>query len=127
MTTATPVAFDRHPPLHLDWPRVTVERRQSAVNAGDGAGVVFEVRYVDSRCSSIADRATHASRAAREAAALVWEREPLAVWLVGSGGEDGRGGGEGESDCGESFYAPVWERLAVAAGWVGAAFVAWTG
>jgi hypothetical protein len=122
MPTAPPVVFDRHPPLHLDWPRVTVERRQSVVNPGDGASVVFEVRYVDSRCSSIADRATNASRAAREAAALVWEHEPLAVWLVGSHGER-----DGESDCGESFYAPAWERLAVATAWVGAAFVAWTG
>lgn len=116
MTMPPPVVLDRRPPLHRDWPRVTVERRQSAVNPGDGADVVFEVRYVDGRCSSIADRATHASRAAREAASLVYDREPLAVWLVGRDIGDDR-----------SFYAPAWEPVAAAAGRVGAAFVAWAG
>jgi hypothetical protein len=126
MPTPPPVAVDRRPPLQRDWPRVTVERRRSAVNPGDGARLVFEVRYVDSTCSAIADRATHASRAAREAARVVWKREPLAVWLVGS--DRGVGGCTGfDADGSGSFYAPAWERLAVAAAWVGAAFVAWTG
>lgn len=118
-----PVVFDRRPPLHRDWPRVTVERRQSNVNPGDGASLIFEVRYVDNRCSSIVDRAGHASRAAREAARVVDDRKPLAVWLVGSGGDAGAAGESAD----RSFYAPAWERLAVAAAWVGAAFVAWTG
>lgn len=116
MTIRPPVVFDRRPPLQRDSTRVTVERRKSAVNSGDGKHTIFEVRHLDGQCSAIADRTANPARAAREATRLVGAHRPHAIWLVGT-----KPNGAG------SFYSTAWRLLARAAARVQAAFVAWTG
>lgn len=112
--TSRPVVVDAAPPPY-DRPVVVVVRRESRLNYGDGHAVEFVVRYVFGRRTAIRRQSTHAGRAARDAAEIVREREPLAVWLLDRGWSDTT-----------VLDGGVWRPLGRATAAVNAAYVAWT-
>lgn len=116
MTGILPVVLP-DAPFERPEPRVTVTRHPGVLNAGDGTGTRFVLRYVVETQQSVWMDAPDRETAAHRAATLVREREPQAVWLLDADRTAG-------SPC---AVAGAWRPLARAARDVQAAFVAWHG
>lgn len=115
MTTQRPVLLDAVPPFGSGRSRVTVIHHPGSVNRGDGRKRTSVVRYVAGGRTEAHAHFRHSRKAARRAARLVREREPVAVWLLDYD----------RAQSLERFDSWAWRPLARAVGDVNAAFVAW--
>lgn len=119
MTASLPVVLSGPPPRN-GHPTVVVTRLRGCINVGNGRQHRFVVRYVlDGRTRELVE-ARAPKAAVRRASALVWAREPRAVWLIDSEHSTG------EHSTGACLlHATHLRPLARAVDAVQAAFVAW--
>lgn len=115
MTIRRPVVLDAAPPFESGRSRVTVIHHPGSVNRGNGRKRVYVVRYVTAGRTEAHARLRHGRTAARRAARLVREHEPLAVWLLDYH----------RTHSLEQFDSWAWRPLVHAANDISAAFVGW--